>query len=344
MNPLRRMAFAFGLVFCAGTGYMLWRYCAPIVEMEKQIIVRQVQAGERRTVSVPIKNSGRRTLVLKRFASSCSCTEVKADRLRIPPGESARLALTVTGDSNGAEKAAWLLIDTNDPTNSVFVAQITVLPARSYVIAPAVIDFGNLDPHDGFASVSKRITITGESLDFIQRIQHIDARVMELPIVSVRRTVLSPASIAFDAVINTTEHRGELSADVELHDKHNEFREVVPLYAYIPSKLFLRPAPLVLDVGKLQSGDVFDIVLPLRDGIRGPLSVECSLIGAASSLFKVESCVEVERGVRVQVSRLPALARDELSGLGRWGYCGLLVKTPDGVNEYFVISVRLKWG
>lgn len=142
-----------GLTMGARAAWDRWR--RPLLRCPQILDLGEREFGETAVGRFTVANAGGGILVLKDFATSCSCAGVEQDEggnfrrvevVRLPPGEQVELGVRVAvGARPGTPQIVHVAFDTNDPARPLARIDVIVSRVRGGVYAqPSALIFGTV--------------------------------------------------------------------------------------------------------------------------------------------------------------------------------------------------------
>jgi hypothetical protein len=142
-----RAGLAFGPAVALLILFVLGPACAPLGTGKpsgRSLVVGRsawdfgtLERGESASEEIPLSNRGPDTLHVS-LKPSCACVRADPEQITLPPGGSARVKVTYTGEEIKSRVTKTVFIDSHDPVDprSVFTLTGTVRPGRApYLVA-----------------------------------------------------------------------------------------------------------------------------------------------------------------------------------------------------------------
>jgi len=115
----------------------------PILEIDREIhdFGRRV-SGYTATNHFKFRNTGDKTLIIKKITTSCGCTAFQLDKDEYEPGESGLLQVDVT--VRNGKKMMLVYVHTNDPVEKRVTLRLQAEGFQSAIIEPVTFDFSGI--------------------------------------------------------------------------------------------------------------------------------------------------------------------------------------------------------
>lgn len=232
---------------------------------------------------VRVSNDGDAILRIEKVAAGCQCTAASIDNTILKPRESTILRVKVTGRNQQVSQTS-VLIRSTDRRNPQRVISVTFRDVKLFSMEPFQFDFGRTDRE----TLPRSADIRLKASDPRHSLQ------IEELVLACRDPQILSVSYASDATSGAVTLRvtaganvpsGEIVSAVRICNNDGSFDETVPIYLYVPSRLFQRVDPIVLDSSRTitvkRRNDVEglrDLKISLSDDIRNCIVVDAEVV------------------------------------------------------------------
>lgn len=218
----------------------------PILEIDREIhdVGRRV-SGYTATNHFKFRNTGDKTLIIKKITTSCGCTAVQLDKYEYEPGESGLLQVDVT--VRNGKKMMLVYVHTNDPTEKRVTLRLQSEGFQSAIIEPLTFDFSDIRLGN---ETNRTIKITsGDNRPFkimdaeIEPIKGIQSSITVVPVEPNEDGRALKWNLT--AIINADQYeRGNENYRVRLISDHPRLLNfMVPLHVTVRHPLQIEPGP-----------------------------------------------------------------------------------------------------
>jgi hypothetical protein len=318
------------VVFCIVSNYRM-----PQLNIDtKSIDLGFVEKGTEASGVFLLSNHGRGALNIDRIERSCTCFSAQLNQSVVQPGEVARLTITIQGDGR-LTSGARVAIESNDPVNPRQIVGVTFADANRFSFSPVLFDFGRVERDDLPKTTAVILTINKSTIGQVAGLI-VDTHESEFLHPSIHPGD-DRATYRLETVLLSDSPSGEIATELEMSDKSGTFSERVPIYAYIPSKVFKRVLPIVIEGIKDKNDYSLDVTLHARNSTvhasGEDLLLSSNLVGLVGVRFikSNELCFRV-----VLLEHMKDRSDGNVSG-----YVRVHAKSDDGQDETVQIPLTI---
>ena len=172
---------------------------APMIEFDRMSKdLGTVDEGIKKTFEFIVTNNGSGPLVISEVKGQCGCTNVRVDKSRLAPGESARLlGIFDTLGRTGRQRKS-ITVRSNDPARPIATLSFTALVKAKLKLTPRSLAFGVLD--------AEKLTSKALTVEFL------DPQPVEIRKIEITNAPMFEASVV-DRIVEVVKNEDDASTE-----------------------------------------------------------------------------------------------------------------------------------
>jgi len=279
----------------------------PKIELSEPIIdFGTLRLGDRKQISLEVKNCGNSNLIISKIVASCGCVSVSMKERLIPPSQKGIITIDLTSISGKGKVKLDMFIFSNDPKSPSFPVSLVYHAEINSPLERNQINFGRID-HSELPIIRRIFFSENTRSDLKSHAENL------LPYLSMNYPVSQNDNGFFvEMVLHDNAPSGDLHSEAVVHYGDESF--TIYVIGHIRSKLIAVPSSLVLNVEKriatvnIQSRDTVtpidftDVKLEIDYIVNGKKDFSANIVGRDQNNVTVEvAYIGDELGTRVSI-------------------------------------------